>query len=139
MGGVLKTPGKITKCTPTVLWTMPVMDIVWPAEVEKTKQEAREEGVEDLYEFITITKKCYFCDQPRTILTNDHWVFCPHCMALYTFHIVHSSECKHIKNGVPTVMHESAYNWKTPYIRDKQSAGTMNCSKCNAECEADGL
>jgi len=91
------------------------MDHVWKGEIAKVKEEAWSEGVEDLCEFATVTKKCYFCDQPRTILTNEHCIFCPNCMALYTFMLVRESNCEHIKNGVPTVRH-SPYKYKTDKV-----------------------
>lgn len=90
--------------------------------------------------------KCYFCGHDELVLTNEHYYFCPNCMALFTFVIVWQgcgsvSEC--IKSGdrVPTTFHPPMYKEARSKVYIKRSI-TFNdswcCSKCGSEVHADG-
>jgi len=104
----------------------------------------KERSTEDLCAFGTVMKKCYFCDQPRTILTNEHYTFCPNCTALYTFMLVQKSNCEHIKDGVPRILHVPNYPYTIdkPYIyegyEEEGHAIFDRCSVCHTNCHADG-
>lgn len=78
--------------------------------------------------------KCYFCGED-TVRFHEHYFFCPECSAIYTYLIVWSSKCSHIKEGIPTVLREPWYadlRNKKAYIKDEK------CSICHKECVADG-
>jgi len=117
----------------------------WPNPSDITPGIEEEEL--DLCEFGVVHEECYFCGQPRTILFNEHYIFCPNCAVTYTDMMIQESNCVHIKSGVPVVISNpwySGYNdsnrksMKTHiYLLDGES--TMQfCSKCNLKCIADG-
>jgi|GEM_PF-7049265 len=98
----------------------------------------------DLCEFGIVHEECYFCGQPRTILFNEHYIFCPNCAAIYTNMMIQKSDCDHIKDGVPVVISNpwfSASDRKLAkthiYLLDGVST-LQFCSRCNSECIADG-
>jgi hypothetical protein len=98
----------------------------------------------DLCEFGVVHEKCYFCGQPRTILFNEHYTFCPNCAVIYTDMIIQESNCDHIKSGVPVVISDPWFSTPNRQLRKTHiylldGMWTMQfCSKCNAECVADG-
>ena len=87
-------------------------------------------------------EKCYFCDK-STVRFHEHYHFCPECSAIYTYLIVWKSNCKHIKDRMPTVIREPWYKElrmddKKPYIVDTKASGKQTCSVCNKPCTSDG-
>jgi len=116
------------------------IDYLPPKNLYNSKKDKCEFGISE--------EDCYFCGQPRTILTNEHYTFCPNCMALYTFMLIHGSECNHVVGGTPVLL-SSIYkitNANKPHIfedhEDLYSEGDpgviYRCSKCLAQCHADG-
>lgn len=94
----------------------------------------------DLCEFGIVHKECYFCGQPRTILFNEHYYFCPNCSAVYTFMIVQKANCEHIKEGVPCAVREPWYkrNRTKPYILEANDSEQQFCQICQMRCLVDG-
>ena len=113
---------------------------------------------ENLCEFGIVQKECYFCEQPNTILFDEHYTFCPNCSAIYTFSMIQSSNCEHVTpdKRVPCVDRrpshiinewvdgglirrppgaEKAYIYESTYY-DHQ--GLQLCSICRTKCLADG-
>jgi hypothetical protein len=86
-------------------------------------------------------KECYFCGHGELFATNEHYYFCPDCMALFTFLIIQKS-CKHIKYGMPVAFHSPKYKAakKKLHIRRTFQSGPWDwcCSYCGGECLADG-
>jgi hypothetical protein len=110
---------------------------------EKYKAEPK-----DLASFALLYEKCYFCEQPRTLHTNEHYIFCPNCMSLYTYMMVHKNGCTHIKNNTPVLlsdMHKPGRDMPAYIYEDSDDlygkgghAVVYRCSKCNRECKVDG-
>lgn len=92
-------------------------------------------------DFAIINEACCFCGNNQVIKFHEHYYFCPECSAIYTFNILQSSECDHIKDGVPTVLREPWYKSarsKTVYAKEIDKAGYTVCSKCGKQCVVDG-
>ena len=97
-------------------------------------------------EFGIEKKKCYFCGNERLIKFHEHYYFCPECSCIYTYSIIMESHCKHIKENyrtrvkvhIPTVIRKSWYKEvRTNKIYVKEGE-PQTCSKCGANCIADG-
>ena len=97
------------------------------------------EEEKDLCEFGIEHEKCYFCGQPRMVLFNEHYYFCPNCSAIYTSMIIQESNCEHIKKDTPYVSRSTWYGDDgKPYIHDTDDLKKQVCSICGAECVTDG-
>ncbi len=92
------------------------------------------EAEKDLCEFGIINKKCYFCDQPRTIRFNEHYTFCPNCSVIYSSQILQESHCKHFSGDSAIVAElEPLHSLvKKPYVM------LDTCSECGTNVWADG-
>lgn len=93
--------------------------------------------------FAIVEEACHFCGQPKIVAFNEHFVFCPHCTAIYHTLLLHKSNCKHIKDGVPTVVREPRYPVKdgVVYVKEReeyQQDTWYYCSVCHAPCVVDG-
>jgi len=92
-------------------------------------------------EFSITDEKCYFCGQPKVVRFNEHYTFCPNCAAIYTYLMIQKSNCKHIKDGIPLLIH---MRWVKkdikPYIYEEQldDGEIQRCSICGKICIADG-
>jgi len=93
------------------------------------------EKEKDLCEFGIVKKKCYFCDQPRTIRFNEHYTFCPNCSAIYSEQILQVSHCKHFSGDSAVVIkvEPSHIEGKKPFVMK----GDI-CSECSVNVWADG-
>ena len=89
-----------------------------------------------------MSEKCYFCGCEDLTFTNEHYVFCHECMALYTEMMLQSSNCEHIEDGAPVVLHAPVYAKyrNKPYILEapKGCCPEQYCSVCGAGCVSDG-
>lgn len=84
-----------------------------------------------------MVERCFFCGEYTTII-DEHYHYCPHCYAIYTYLIVHETNCDHITDDCPTVMRVPEFKLADdPYIVNK-SDEDMECSVCGAQCVADG-
>lgn len=89
------------------------------------------------------TNKCYFCSSKNLVFTNEHYIFCRDCMALYTFMEILESNCKHISNNTPVCLHAPVYKIlrnRRPYIviSPENRLPEQYCSICTKKCIADG-
>jgi hypothetical protein len=93
-----------------------------------------------MVEFGTQDKPCYFCGHPQTVGFKDHFVFCPNCLAVYTFVMVHEAKCEHVKVGTPAMIRlPDAF----VAIEDKEffygtRDGQYRCATCDTESVIDG-
>jgi len=91
-------------------------------------------------------KSCYFCGLEELFTTNEHYYFCPDCMALYTFLIVHKGcgsvgNCVPVNSRIPTAFHPPRYKAakKKVFIKDSITfKDRWCCSKCGGEVMVDG-
>ena len=89
---------------------------------------------------------CYFCGHKELFATNEHYYFCPDCMALYTFLIVHKGcgsvgNCVPVNSRIPTAFHPPRYKAakKKVFIKDSITfKDRWCCSKCGGEVMVDG-
>ncbi|KKM80503.1 hypothetical protein LCGC14_1339270 [marine sediment metagenome] len=90
---------------------------------------------EDPCEFGIVKRKCYFCDQPRTVQFDEHFIFCPNCSAIYSEQILQESHCKHFSGDSAIVVEFEPlfYPAKKPYV-----VGGDICSECGTNVWADG-
>lgn len=88
----------------------------------------------------TITKnKCYFCNAEETIRFNEHWNFCGECSAIYTYMLIHESNCEHIHKGIPMVTTDCWFaKVRRAKVFIKYNSRGQVCSRCGEECYADG-
>ena len=103
--------------------------------IEGYAEDVKEEE-KNLCEFAVIKKKCYFCDQPRTIQFNEHFTFCPNCSSIYSKQILQKSHCKHFSGDQAIVIKlEPCYSEDRdkPYITEGDT-----CSICGANVWAGG-
>ena len=91
-------------------------------------------------EFHIIKERCFFCNQPEIIQFSEHYYFCPHCSAIYTFNLLLKSTCPHMKDdkNVPTVIRKPWFTAIRNEIYIDYSNHGQTCSKCGLECIADG-
>jgi len=97
-------------------------------------------------EFGIIEEECYFCGQSKVVLFDEHYIFCPYCMAVYTELMVKKSGCYHIKDGVPLAIRrpnidideEKPSIVYVPGMKNSDGELLQMCSKCGAACLADG-
>lgn len=83
-------------------------------------------------------EKCYFCGKDA-IKFHEHYYFCPECSAIYTYLIVWKSNCKHIKDRIPTAT-------RPPWYKDVRESKAYieevgenhRCSICKKPCSVDG-
>jgi len=111
--------------------------INWPEMEEyKSMDKPQKQDYEDLCEFGIVMKKCYFCDQPRTVRFNEHYTFCPNCSAIYSTMILQESHCEHFEGDQAIVIEfEPCY----PEYRDKPYIACGDtCSVCGVNVCADG-
>jgi len=90
-------------------------------------------------EFGIVEEKCPFCGQEKVVQYDEHYYFCPGCVCIYTFPMVIESNCEHIKDGAPTLIHAGRHkipDRSVPFIFEL--SGTQLCSICNKTCIADG-
>jgi len=91
-------------------------------------------------EFGITRNTCPFCEHKGLVLFHEHYYFCPDCSAIFTFNVVQKSNCNHLADRAPTAIREPWYREKrenTLYIKENPN-GEQECSKCGAECIADG-
>lgn len=91
----------------------------------------------DIAEFAIVDEECYFCKHSKTILFDEHFIFCPNCSTIYTFMWVYSS-CDHINDTTPVVLRKpwKGYEANSVYMIDNGTS--KECSICGTICEADG-
>ena len=97
-------------------------------------------NAEDDYGFIQ--EPCFFCGHENVLLHNEHYIFCPHCTALYTDQIVQEG-CEHIKKDAIVMIYEPGLKEvrekaqkEKAYLKEEN--GKQYCSLCGKECVADG-
>lgn len=91
-------------------------------------------------EFSVVEEECPFCDQDRTVLTDEHTYFCPNCLTLYTFPILMETECRHLPNDPALVLRPGdKKKWK-PEVLPYAEEGEMSaqCSICGAVATFNG-
>ena len=86
--------------------------------------------------------KCWFCGSEEIVISNEHYIFCRNCMALYTYPIVSGITCVHIDKDTPLVLHECTFKAsraRKAYILEWSSeAPEQYCSVCYKTVSADG-
>lgn len=99
-------------------------------------------------DYALIQKKCYFCDSPELLRYHEHYYFCPGCTVLYTYLLIHDTECKHISvyAHIPTTIRTP---WFDGYAHTKPGGLNLHiwqgyddelyyCSVCHAMVNCDG-
>lgn len=93
-----------------------------------------------MVEFGIEDKPCYFCNHPKTVRFQEHWIFCPDCSAIYTFMIVNEG-CDHSKDA-PVLYRHPWFDRDTnkPFIYTAllDDQFPYRCSECDELVIADG-
>lgn len=85
-------------------------------------------------------KPCYFCENEQTIEFAKHYVFCPHCSAIYTFMLLWDA-CAHVAEAPVIVRYpwfDDKLNKPFIYAALLDDQYPYRCSECDQLIVAEG-